>query len=321
MDSLPFLPSLLPDEHIYSVCSRLAYLSLLGTPKRFESDHFLNDRRLAAGPVYDEHLTRLLALFSQQMSKEQLLKKHTPLGFYYHSMRYEYRYAILNGTKVKRDLYFAGSQIMRHAKTWRWCQHCVSEDIYKYGTSYWHLSHQLPTTTTCAKHQTTLNSKCGACDFSVQDIREQPLPPTNECPKCSCVFQKLKLGVSDHVQWIQNSGIELLSNDSPFSKPAYEFAVTYALDLLTARVQKRRNELDLFYYDRVQRDFIHWLKMKGLTVLFIDDIDFDKCRLLDLATIQSAPRKAPVISHLLWARYLGVHSLKDAKRGLIRKSA
>lgn len=321
MGKISFLPSILPDEHIFSAFARLAYLKPESSQLFANCDASFNRRTLSVGPIYNAYLARLLTLYSSQMSEEELLKKHTPLGFYYHGMRYRDRFEIVKHQNDKLDLYFAGSQILRHARTWRWCCACAKEDTLKHGTSYWHLSHQLPTASICEKHRTELHHQCNKCNFSVQNIKDQPMPPLAECPNCSEAFSRTRGEPNKHVQWIQDSGMELLLDESPFLKPAYEFLATHALDLLIAKLQKGGGEPDIFFYDRQQRHFIHWLRKEGLAKLFVDDIDFSSCKLLDLATIQSAPRRAPLISHLLWARYIGVYSLKEAKRGLVRKSA
>lgn len=39
---------------------------------------------------------------------------------------------------------------------WRACAHCIRSDISTYGTSYWHRSHQLPTSFYCLQHSAPL---------------------------------------------------------------------------------------------------------------------------------------------------------------------
>jgi DNA-directed RNA polymerase subunit RPC12/RpoP len=321
MNDIPFLPSLMPDEHIFGGYARLAYLSSVGRRIVCDSETKLTASRLGSAPIYNKFLVNLLNMYSQQKSTEELLKRHTPLGFYYHSMKYIDRYNILNQNDTKIDLYFPGSQLSRHSKKWRWCPLCAENDVGNYGTPYWHLSHQLPTTTTCPEHQIHLLYECSKCSFSVPDIKAQAIPPLKGCPKCSSIFSSAKVSLNEHAQWIQSAGIELLQSESPFLKPNYEYVVTYALDLLFAKAQKNSEKLDLYYYDRQQQLFLQWLRHQGLMTLFVDDIDLSKCKLLDICTIMSAPRKVPLISHLLWSRFMGVHSLKDAKRGFVRKSA
>lgn len=39
---------------------------------------------------------------------------------------------------------------------WKSCPKCRSDDVHEYGTSYWHLEHQLPSLFSCRKHQCVL---------------------------------------------------------------------------------------------------------------------------------------------------------------------
>jgi hypothetical protein len=40
---------------------------------------------------------------------------------------------------------------------WQYCEHCVASDRKKFGTSYWHLEHNLPGISHCIKHQCPLH--------------------------------------------------------------------------------------------------------------------------------------------------------------------
>lgn len=93
----------------------------------------------------------------------------------------------------------------------------------------------------------------------------------------------------------------------------------YAIDLVTAREWKLSSKNVWTVFEKKQKLFIEWLIINGLDELFLADVDLHKSRALDIFKATEQPLKVPAITHLLWLRFVGIHSLRDAKRnGYVR---
>ena len=54
------------------------------------------------------------------------------------------------------------SQLNMKASSWKYCACCAKEDRLRYGTSYWHIEHNLPFVTHCIQHGTPLSMFLGS---------------------------------------------------------------------------------------------------------------------------------------------------------------
>ena len=321
MEQLSTIPNILPDEHIFSAYARLLLLgSALGS-KNIERMVVGKQSSLTCTAFHQSAFHPLLEFYSAQKSREELLIKHTSFGFYRHGMKHQFRCQLLNETLTKTEFYLPGAKSLRYARKWRWCQDCVANDIRHFGHSYWHVTHQLPSSICCHIHETNLISQCQQCGYSVNDLRDAPVPVGASCLRCDTEFTSGKRTLSADERWLQDSGLELHNDESSFLSPDYEYAMTNSLALITSREWRLTGDNYIFVCDEKLRDFCRWLIEKGFDQLFEDDIDIRKYKGLDIVNVIDKPRNVPAVTHLLWLRFLGVNSIRDAQRnGLVRNA-
>ena len=324
MEELSYIPTIMPGEHLLGAFSRLHLLNMCSNQKALQKDVMGNNRSLTIMAAYPQSFDSLLELFGAQKTRERLLNEHSLMGFYRHSMKYQHRNQLLTQFDVegRESIYLPGARIMKSSAGWRWCNSCVAEDERKHGISTWQVSHQLPSSITCAKHKNEkLLSNCSNCGFEVIDLRSMPLPPNGRCPECDTAFQPEVRELLENELWIQSAGIELYLDKESFLKPGKEYAMTYALGLITARKWKVKTKNVWSVYEKQQKAFVDWLFDNRLNELFMNEVDLYRCKQLDIDRVVEEPRKAPALAHLLWLRYMGVQSLRDAQRnGYVRPS-
>jgi hypothetical protein len=316
IERLSFLPNMFPGEHILGAFARILYLNSSSDDKLFQKDLTGNNSSLTVTAAYHKSYDVLLALYSDQKSREEILNQHTLMGFYRHGMKYQHRQQLLTmpDKKERESIYLPGATMLQSATSWRWCNSCVQQEEKIYGIASWQVRHQLPTSMTCDIHcSETLHSKCSNCGFMVHDLRGLPMPPKGSCPTCDFTIHSMSQDLSPDAKWIQHTGIELHKSDSTFLKPRHEYAMKYAAGLVTARKWKINSNNIWAIYDYHQKEFTNWLLENRLDQLFIARIDLQRCKALDIEKVIELPRKVPAVAHLLWLRYLGVHSLRDVK--------
>lgn len=185
-NKITFFPAPLPDEHIFSTVARWyvlhkheALVSLL---------HLISNKNLTLNPsfAYNTFYKAIFDIFEGNFEPERFVN-HTLIPYY----------RIFTHLDISK-LFNEGSnqQIIPHyqskilaAKHWRWCCDCALEDIEKHGTTYWHVSHQIPTMIHCNKHSKRLihGCKCGLISDSFKTLKLPPID--NNCPYCKNVFE------------------------------------------------------------------------------------------------------------------------------------
>lgn len=72
------------------------------------------------------------------------------------------------------DLYQSVDEktVFQFDRSWHSCSCCITEDTEKYGSSYWHIKHQIPSVYKCHKHGTILDK----AQAPVSDLRSGVLP-------------------------------------------------------------------------------------------------------------------------------------------------
>jgi len=322
MERLTFLPNLLPGEHLLGAFSRLLLLNKTSNSETLQKGLVGNNSSLNVSTAYHKSYDSLFELFKKQKSREEILNQHTLMGFYRHSMKYQHRDKLLliNKYKDREHFYLPGVSIMKNARLWRWCRSCAKEDAQKYGVAYWHTLHQLPTALTCHKHTNEhLDSGCPHCGFEIYDLRNCAIPPSIECPLCHGTIGTIYRNLTEDAKWIQQAGVELHNCVSSFLRPDFEWVMHYAVDLITARVWKLGDRNKWRIFDGQQKAFTDWLVDNRLDEYFVDGTELNNCKAIDIEKTKELPRKVPALTHLLWLRFMGVKSLRDAKRnGFVR---
>ncbi|MBE0354505.1 TniQ family protein [Pseudoalteromonas phenolica] len=159
---IPFYLSLLPGEHIYSWCARSFWLSGI---------YSKNDYLKKIGIKSIEMLPNLpmtkssqkTCFFAKQYNESSCLGSIAttyPLWVLsVNSEKYNNTLAGLNRCTLKTDLHVARQSGISHmSSTWKACPNCTQEDLDKFGSSYWHVQHQLSGIFSCYKHGCTLQT-------------------------------------------------------------------------------------------------------------------------------------------------------------------
>jgi hypothetical protein len=312
MATMHFFLPLLPDEHYYSRIARMAVL----TPTKSITDFYRAwlgvDRVLS--PLkdyeairYDVARTSLANAHAttQTTAHEDVLYRHTSAGFYRHFLNVEQQRALLDvASKGKRKAFFIPWLTkVRHAHCWRSCPQCIEEDTTKFGTSYWHVAHQLPTATTCHKHATqTLMIGCSHCGWQHTDLREAPLPDIT-CPECNHNMSE-SLPVADAANAaIQKIGLALHlrseTSQRPSHKPQIHRLVEYAFgDTIRDRQQaywETKSQVELAFWD--------WVRENRIDSYFIVNADEELQNILCLEPIMNTPTKVTPLAHIIWLAF------------------
>jgi len=154
---LPNLPSLLPDETLYSWCGHVHLWNgnsnvlktsrqLFGTPYAALLHDFPACLNILQNKTYG-HLG----------SSKTLALHHTLLGYFLAFQDEETSKNIITKVckgsypQLKYKLGIPASRI-GGAHPLKFCQHCLNEDRSEYGRAFWHLQHQFPSSLACYKH-------------------------------------------------------------------------------------------------------------------------------------------------------------------------
>jgi hypothetical protein len=105
-------------------------------------------------------------------------------------------------------------RVVRYTNTWRYCVECAEADIAMHGFPYFHVAHQLPSTTYCHEHDTLLRSGCLACGNDWQKLGKLLAPPLNNiCDNCFSAIGTVEQFKNEDVKWIQQMSYRLFQGD------------------------------------------------------------------------------------------------------------
>lgn len=159
------IPSLLPDETIYSWCGYLHQLWQLKSSARTSVALFGVSHAMRQHEMF-EHLAWMLSRLGLIGRLEEVLRGHTVALAYWPFLPPERRYAILQAA-TNDDRYWT-RDLLGVSRSWpvchplRLCPECVNDDQAVHGRAYWHVQHQLPATAVCLVHAAPLRSVSGA---------------------------------------------------------------------------------------------------------------------------------------------------------------
>lgn len=155
----------LPDETVFSLCSRYHVLSGNTTTK--ETNRILFGRGLeSAAHDFPVGIQRLINTSDSELGNiDQIIEKHSVAKAYLPFLSWDRRHSV-------RDLMAFSGGASTHTRVataigarsagfkclhpLRQCEDCLASDEKKYGVGYWHLSHQLPGMWICIKHKKPL---------------------------------------------------------------------------------------------------------------------------------------------------------------------
>jgi hypothetical protein len=156
-----FFPPLYPDELLYSAFARYHQRSGNESYKVTMMDLFKKTTISAVSDFPSELSVLCHRINSENFNPYFLIDNHTLLPYFYPFITNENRNRIkeqmISGTSngIFVGLGLAASKISE-TNFFRFCLHCLKEEIDNYGESYWHRTHQLPGVIICPVHKEEL---------------------------------------------------------------------------------------------------------------------------------------------------------------------
>lgn len=155
-----------PNEHVFSWLLRMYKLSGYGAFLDYQKSLGITDRFLHANKVLSQTTETLVNLMD---NRDDAIKFHTTAPLWQLSIG-----RILGNQEISLASFVHMSEELTFSfdTYWHSCNQCRLEDLEKYGTTYWHASHQLASIFTCYKHQNFLEKSVSP----VRNLFEETLP-------------------------------------------------------------------------------------------------------------------------------------------------
>ena len=149
------LPKPYPDEIVGSILLRGRRNYGLSLKSLLEWIHGPGTRRSTASFVLEGEISRLAPLCGRQ--PREMLYDHTVFPYVVAYLPVDYvsrlEARLLQTSASRAHCTSALAQnVTQVTKTRRYCGECALDDDLKYGETYWHRTHQLPTVAICLKH-------------------------------------------------------------------------------------------------------------------------------------------------------------------------
>jgi predicted Zn-ribbon and HTH transcriptional regulator len=205
---IAFYPSPLPDEHILGTLARWHEMQIRSTFRKSISEFTSNITGINPSCIWRPVYGDIYRIYEGDFPAENFLN-HT-LWHYYAPFNHHSYPDVFNNQDLK---VVPMDQIrLKTARNWRWCHQCAREDMEAYGTTYWHLSHQIPSMTYCQKHGEQLIHACNSCGFNSTDLETLHLPPIDDkCPACKTQFHRNQI-VNPVMKWLDEISTKLISS-------------------------------------------------------------------------------------------------------------
>lgn len=199
----PLVPSMYPDELLYSFLGRLHWMTCADSPKRTLEDLF-GHRNVRAGPFLQTKLGLLAKNLPAQrgLTAERLAVEATLLPYLVAFQPHEARSWAMetmidsNAVALNARLGLAAG-VVRLPAALRYCPICRTEMLALQGELYWKREHQLPGVLVCRRHGVPLADSLvrplehGQHEFIYADESNCPIDPP--APVWADAFDVLKL--------------------------------------------------------------------------------------------------------------------------------
>lgn len=308
-----FMPTPLPDEHLLSVIARrflmMNHNSFNSSVRAISS----NVNALNPNSVWRTIYEDIAAQYGQSLSREVLIANHT-LVPYYTSFLDECSQILATPnviSPIENRIMPTRQKFVRYAAIWRWCPCCVENDIDHYGTSYWHVSHQLPSILRCPEHNYVLLDSCSHCNFEYNGL-QHGLPPSEEiCPKCHSHIEPKTCENSSLIDWIEDTSLQLRHSQQSTTieqiRKLMREQIGYANLPPNLSVEQRKS------LSFLQNQFSDWLD-DDILGLFFKGVDRNSLTkpantILKLPSVAYKNVSLPPISILLMLKFLGIEEV------------
>lgn len=217
-----FLPSIYPDELVYSWFCRCFVHSGLATSKTFLEELLFN-RHCNPSKEFIGHLKPEM---EQEIKKinpmEELVLGHTMFPQYARFIEPENKKnALYRLTNDFCDAHHLFSILPRNERDQylKYCPFCMEEDREIYGEAYWHRSHQIRNMSVCVKHRCRLENSVVAAKSSQSFILE-PAEMVLEERQAKQEVSLLEMEFASYMEEIFQEPVDLQEN-TPISAILY----------------------------------------------------------------------------------------------------
>lgn len=302
------MPTPLPDEHILSVLVRC---SLLSDRNNFSASvanvsHDTNGLTLQSAwrQIYDD----IIIQFGEGSTYEKIFKNHTLMPYYSPFNHSQTENLSNNQTCLGGLIRPSFQNIIKAANHWRWCPLCTEEDLVKYGTTYWHVNHQIPTVQRCLKHKVSLINLCTKCHFQQKEI-SVGLPPENKkCPQCEYAYRPTPHETEELHLWLEKMSIAFFKYETPTTINSIRQLLRKQIGFdnfsSSRSVTQRKRVLDL------QNAFISWLPDNILSDFFLNQsrMSIEKHTAFRLSTASFKQINLPPLCYLLMLAFFKINN-------------
>ncbi|GAC23133.1 hypothetical protein GMES_0833 [Paraglaciecola mesophila KMM 241] len=311
-----FFPHLFPGEHVLSMFARRLRFNVLRSVEVEQRALTSTNVSLTTQSILSPALQVVLKSINCAQERERILKEHSLMGFYSHSLNQKHvrDYLRTKGKAQHQKLKAAHCSKLASSKAWRWCNECVKEDTSNIGVAYWHVAHQLPTAITCPKHTTSkLLNSCSQCGFAIRDLKKVS-NPSECCSVCrSKITQSTKI-LGGNLRWVQDRGLELHRSSEGILNPGYKYDMNHVVGACVSLLTKGKRLGLVQKHIHYQPLFSEWALKSGASCLFDENFSFEYDNAVSLHTTINTPTKVSPLSHLLWLRFFGVDSFGEFNR-------
>ena len=300
---LPFFPSLLPDELLYSAVARLKSQLRVSEHSRFETFIF-GDSQCTAVIDLPARVSRLLERIpgSSQLRIDGLLWKHTLLPLHTAFTTAKRASAALTSLQIGSGqgvhrLLNANARMPPTPALLQFCPDCLIQDAANYGEPYWHRIHQAPGVTRCPIHDQRLRRS------TLQRTRRQNrhvfVPAIDAChpnaPELQCSLTPLEQQhASRDLLWLLETPIMGWNSG--------DLATAYAQLSVAAGYGKESGELAL---TRIETDLRRHYGETSLAILGIPFQEHRKSRSWIVRLVRGDATSFSALQHHLVIRFLG----------------
>lgn len=302
------MPTPLPDEHILSVLLRRSLLSDRNEFSASVADITHDTSGLTLQTAWRQVYADITEQLSMSCAREEILRNHSLMPYYtpFHLRQVTH----IADPKEQSQIVIRPSfqNIIKATTLWRWCPVCIEKDLALYGTTHWHVSHQIPTVTRCLEHHISLVGICPSCGFQQKNISRGLPPEDKKCRQCNYTHQPKIQESSELHLWLEQISTSFLRYRGSMTihtvRELLRDEIGFGDFSSNRSVTNRKKLLSL------QSAFITWLEDDTLSSFFI------KQSKAKLATqphtafrLSSAAYKnvnLPPICYLLMLRFLGI---------------
>lgn len=155
---LPYFPVPYPDELWYSTLCRYHVRSgNINTATTFQELFESRKEETYSCLLPDGGIRKVAAqLPVGTLDVDEIARKHTLFSYVFRFQTLETKQKLLCQAKNGDIKYLVKLPKQYWSRSLKCCPVCMKEDLGKYGETYWHLSHQIPSATICTKHRCRL---------------------------------------------------------------------------------------------------------------------------------------------------------------------